>query len=324
MEPLISVIVPVYNTERYLRNCLDSICCQTYRNLEIILVNDGSSDGSAGICEEYAEADDRIRVIHKENEGLAKARNTGIDAAHGEYLAFIDSDDLIHERYTELLLKACMEEDSEVSIADFTRIEAGQQGLEGTKGVLTDCHAETVSGREANERLYDWREWMKTIIACGKLFRRELFTDDRFSNVKIYEDEDLIYQILYRTKKVTYLNVQIYFYRRNPDGITGSPFSAKCFVMFEVLQKRAQFYRDKGEDLLYDLTLEREFFTAIQYYFRIRGQEENFRGLQAYARKRQKELYRDLMKKKRFIWKRKLKFTWAVCFPAAFYWYYYK
>ena len=121
-EPLISVIVPVYNVEKYLRTCVDSILVQSYSALEVILIDDGSTDGSPQICDQYAQQDPRIQVIHQKNAGLSAARNAGIDICRGEYLTFIDSDDFIHERFVELLLNACLSNNADIAVGDLERV----------------------------------------------------------------------------------------------------------------------------------------------------------------------------------------------------------
>lgn len=150
MQDLISVIVPVYKVEKYLKRCVDSILAQTYPCLEVILVDDGSPDGCPAICDEYAREDRRVRVIHKENGGLSDARNAGIDAAKGKFLGFVDSDDYVHPRFYELLLQALKEEGADIAGCDVKKVcktekieEKEQQPIQRT----------VYSGREATANL---------------------------------------------------------------------------------------------------------------------------------------------------------------------------
>lgn len=122
-NPLITIVVPIYNVERFLRPCIESILGQTYKNLEIILVDDGSTDSCGKICDKYEKIDSRILVIHQENKGLSEARNAGIDAATGEYIAFIDSDDYVRGNYTETLLHALVENDAEIAVCSFQYVD---------------------------------------------------------------------------------------------------------------------------------------------------------------------------------------------------------
>ena len=123
MKPLISIIVPVYNVEKYLNRCIESIVAQTYTNLEIILVNDGSPDNSAQICESWREKDNRITILHKENGGLSDARNKGLEVANGEYVSFIDSDDFVHSLYIEALYTMCKNTNTKIAVCNFRRFE---------------------------------------------------------------------------------------------------------------------------------------------------------------------------------------------------------
>ena len=169
-NPLISVIVPVYNVEAWLPRCGDSILSQTYENLEILLVDDGSTDDSGLICEEYAKKDTRIRVIHKENGGLSSARNSGLDAASGEYIGFVDSDDWIEpEMYAEML-SLMLKSDAQIVCAGRYDVAGGT----GEKTVgLCPKRQEQVSGEELAGRIFLWDHCDSS--ACDKLYRRELF-----------------------------------------------------------------------------------------------------------------------------------------------------
>lgn len=139
--PLVSVIVPVYRVEKYLRICVDSILAQTYSDLEVILVDDGSPDGCPAICDEYAQQDARVRVIHQKNAGLSAARNAGLDLCQGEYITFIDSDDFVHPRFVELLLNACLKEHCLISVSDFKSVPVGADGKEACLSFTDTPHS---------------------------------------------------------------------------------------------------------------------------------------------------------------------------------------
>ena len=129
MNELISIIIPIYNVEKYLHCCINSVIRQTYKNLEIILIDDGSPDNCGKICDEYAKKDNRIKVIHKENGGLSSARNAGLDIAKGEYISFVDSDDYVAENFIEKLYKLCKENDADIAECDFYRIKANEKSM---------------------------------------------------------------------------------------------------------------------------------------------------------------------------------------------------
>ena len=171
---LISVIIPVYRVEAYLRRCVDSVLAQTYTQTEVILVDDGSPDGCPAICDAYAREDGRVRVIHQENAGLSGARNAGIEAAKGAWLSFVDSDDYLAPEFLERLYRACVDTGSEMSVCRWEYVRGEQPVPERGSGKLEVC-----SGREMLARLYQ-PDGAYFVVAWNKLYRRELFQDGYF------------------------------------------------------------------------------------------------------------------------------------------------
>ncbi len=214
---LISIIVPVYNVEKYLRECLDSILAQTHKNFELVLVDDGSKDSSGDICEEYAAKDSRIVLIHQENRGLSGARNTGLAASKGEYIIFIDSDDTITVDYLEKKYIAIKETNADFVFSDMTSTKlAGSESLP---------KIDTLLDKGAAERwLTDLssREYVLMVIACNKLYRATLIKDIRFIEGRLHEDEFFINQILQRMSQAVFIPDNGYIYRDNEEGITGA------------------------------------------------------------------------------------------------------
>jgi len=169
MSELITIIVPIYKVEEYLRRCVDSILKQTYKNLEVILVNDGSPDGCGAICDEYATLDGRIEVIHKTNGGLSDARNAGIEVAHGSYVSFVDSDDWIHQEYIGKLYDLLRETNSDISVCNFIKTSSDNIELEITTGEIFEF-----TNHEALEQLTDIKFYDQMVISCGKLYKKKL------------------------------------------------------------------------------------------------------------------------------------------------------
>ena len=195
-SPRISVIVPVYNVAAWLPRCVDSILAQTCKNMEILLVDDGSSDASGRICDAYAEKDPRIRVVHKENGGLSSARNAGLDMASGEYLGFVDSDDWIEPgMYAEML--GLMEKyDAQLVCAGRCDVDGGT----GEKAVgLCPEREECVSGEELAGRIFLWDHCDSS--ACDKLYRRELFDGIRYPEGKTCEDIPVTYRLALKARR---------------------------------------------------------------------------------------------------------------------------
>ncbi len=211
----ISIIVPVYNVENYIRECLDSILSQTISNFELILVDDGSTDNSGKICEEYQEKDARIKVFHKENGGLSSARNKGIDEAKGEYFCFVDSDDTIRPDYLDTLYTVITSDDSDLAVCD---IEAPR--LAGAE--FKEKRAFKMTATEAKKWLYDdrTREYVLMVVAWNKMYSSRIFKGVRYPNGRLHEDEFLIGPVLSKCDCISFIPERLYFYRENESGIT--------------------------------------------------------------------------------------------------------
>lgn len=224
--PIISVIVPVYNVEKYLCQCIDSILAQTFTNFELILMDDGSTDGSTALCDEYAVKDKRIRVFHKKNGGQAEARNLGIDISKGQYLTFIDSDDVVSPEYLNQLFKAIQENDADISVCDEISFQDGELFSFSEK---TTYSCWCMSGREACIRYYNM-EWIIPVGPCAKLLKANLFKDIRFPVGKIYEDQGTVPRLWYAANKVAILNnCTLYAYRIRTGSTTHTNFSRRKF-----------------------------------------------------------------------------------------------
>lgn len=219
--PLISVIVPVYKVEPYLRRCVDSILSQTYTHLEIFLVDDGSPDNCGKICDEYAQKDNRIKVIHKKNGGLSDARNVAIDVAKGEYITFVDSDDFIACDYVETLYNLVEKYQCKVGVA-WLRIF--HEGCEA--GINQPPYIEKVFDRiEGIEKMF-YQELFDT-AAWGKIYHRSLFkTGIRYPFGLIYEDLPTTYLLFLQADKIAFCNRVIYNYLLRANSIEGQPFKA--------------------------------------------------------------------------------------------------
>lgn len=223
-DVLVSVIVPVYNVQEYLARCVDSILAQTYRNLEVILVDDGATDSSGAICDRYALQDARVRVIHKANGGLSSARNAGIDIASGEFLEFVDSDDWIEPDAVESMLELALEHNVELVVGG--RYDVKAKTGEKKKG-LCPIKTEVISGEDLVGRIFRWDHCDSA--APDKLFHRRLFASIRFPYGKVCEDVPIMYRIVLDAGRAALLNKPIYNYFHRPGSITFSSVSEKNF-----------------------------------------------------------------------------------------------
>lgn len=222
MNELISIIVPVYKVEKYLEKCVRSIMNQTYRNIEIILIDDGSPDESGKMCDELAKLDDRIVVIHKENEGLSATRNVGIEKCNGKYVAFVDSDDWISEDYCETLYKLIVETDSDVSAVSFSMVREDNTLITGTSEECEDLPLEinVYENKEIVQEILNWKTFKN--YAWNKLYKKELINNHRFLCGMNYEDVAFTYEVLKDAKRVAYINKKCYFYLKRRDSISAT------------------------------------------------------------------------------------------------------
>ena len=220
--PLISVIVPCYKVEKYLHLCVDSILFQTYTNLEIILVDDGSPDKCGEICDDYAQKDSRIKVIHKENGGLSDARNVAIDIANGQYLTFVDSDDTVAKNHVEELYRLIVKYGCKLSVTQWYTYKEGTKLNVHQKDIKEFCYD---SPKEAVSVMFYQKEFDNAV--CGKLYHRSLFNTLRFPIGLIFEDDYTVYRLFFASDKIAYSNVITYYYLLRADSIEGAVFNKK-------------------------------------------------------------------------------------------------
>lgn len=253
----ISVIVPVYNKEKYVENTLNSILNQTYKNLEIIIINDGSTDKSKEICEKKALIDNRIIMINTENQGAGAARNLGLSKATGEYISFIDSDDFIIPEYYEILEDMIRENDADISECKFLRIDNISEKINQEKVV----EVKTFSREEKLLQLYgiDNKLYVNTVIMCNKLFRRELFekTGILYPTNRLIDDEFIIYKLIYNSKKIVVTNQIMYGYVQSQGSVMRNDYPAKrVFDTIDVYDGVYDFFENKNiENLDYYILL---------------------------------------------------------------------
>ena len=237
-EPLISVIVPVYNAEKYLRKCVASIRAQTYQNLEIILVDDGSHDKSAELCDVLALEDSRIVVIHKENGGAASARNTGIDAMHGDYAGFVDADDWIAPEMYEVLLQRMIEEKAQISCCGAAIVK----GKEISEYFNPNLDVKfTVGGIDAQLELI--RNSRITNVMWDKLYAAEIFDGLRQKTGVYLDDLAVQYLFIAKAERVTYTARPMYYWYQSENSITRGNFSTRFFDWITSTEERLAFYR---------------------------------------------------------------------------------
>lgn len=225
---MVSIIVPVYNIENYLPRCAESLLGQTYKDLEILLVDDGSKDGSGASCDSYAAKDSRVRVIHKENGGLSDARNAGLDAARGEWVLFVDGDDYLAPDAVERLLP----------FAEGDFVQFHYQETDGTwlPGEQTANETVYTDPKEMFARLYE--KGGVYASSCTKLWNRQVFEGVRFQKGTLHEDEELLNRVLPKCKKAVYTDLVLYGYVMRSGSIVHSDFKPKQMDIFPIMEER--------------------------------------------------------------------------------------
>lgn len=242
--PLISIVVPVYKVESYLMRCVRSIQAQTYHNIEIILVDDGSPDRSGELCDKVSKEDTRIIVLHKENGGLSDARNVGVQAAKGDWVCFVDSDDWIAPNMIMRLWQTCSEQDAQIAICNWCRTKS-----EDTRAFPSAAKTPMVwSGTEATRVMLYQKQFDTS--AWAKLYPIELVKKYPYPIGRLYEDLFTTYKLLLSVHKVAYIDERLYFYWINPHSIMNQTFSTRMFDEIDAISEIETFVKENVPALL--------------------------------------------------------------------------
>ncbi len=246
--PIITIIIPVYKVEPYLRRCLNSLLSQTFADFDLVLIDDGSPDNCGRICDEYAEHDNRIHVIHQINAGLSAARNAGINwcihNSDSDWITFIDSDDWVSPNYLEYLYKAIKETGLNISICEYVK----------TDGNNTTCQEPAFDFTIFNTEDYYVENRVNAIVAWGKLYRKELFSDIRYPHGRLHEDEFTTYKLLFGQKEVAAVNVPLYMYFQNSEGIMRSQWTPKRLDKIYAFEEQLYYFKNENFKHAYQMT----------------------------------------------------------------------
>lgn len=241
---LITVIVPVYKIEPYIQKCVDSILRQTYSNLEIILVDDGSPDGCPEICDEYAKTDSRVRVIHKENGGLSSARNAGLDTALGQYIAFVDGDDYIHPKMMENLYAALKETEADISVCNLQYVDENGNAIpEYSNDVIQN---QILNSDEVFQKSVEAYGYYYSVV-WNKLYKRKVWESYRFREGKVHEDNFAFHHIIGQCSKISCIRAVLYYYVQRTGSIMSEKIADKRMDAIEAIFERIDFFREKNK-----------------------------------------------------------------------------
>lgn len=266
----VSIIVPVFNQEKLIGECIESVLAQTYPEFELILVDDGSVDNSLKICQEYADKNRKIRVIHQRNGGLSDARNTGLQYATGEYITFLDSDDLLDKLFLERMLSV-----SEKYNADWVQCGALFGESRVMDGVRNGCE-KVFSGKEAllsyNVKVRVW----------GVLYKSEIFRDIRFPLVRIYEDEAIYYKLVYNSKVAVRIEDELYYYYFNRNSLSKKDDDYLNDSFIQILNDRIQYFNERRDKKMVMKSKERLCRSLLVLYVRCKKNRNNKNPCQKY------------------------------------------
>ena len=285
----VSIIVPVYQVEKYIRQCVDSILAQTFTDFELILVDDGSKDQSGQICDEYARMDERVRVIHKENGGLSDARNKGMDQINGNYFMFVDSDDYIAPTMIECLHKSIMSNNADIAACNFLYFFENDR----KKDFSTNIKSEILTGREVFYNRKNERNYGIWTVVWNKLYKRETCGKVRFCFGKYHEDEFWANDIYQMNIRVVTIPECLYYYRQRGDSIMGKKSIERDFDIIEAFHERINIYlrdqkyaRQAYKVLIYSL----EYLEESKWWISNKEEKQSF----IQAEKQTKDIVRKL------------------------------
>lgn len=242
---LISIIVPVYQVEQYLERCISSILSQTYKTIELILVDDGSPDRCGFICDKFAQNDSRVQVIHKQNGGLSSARNAALDIARGEYISFIDGDDMIHPKMLEWMIQELESSGVDIVSTGLTSFHEDTPTIENWGTI----QFERLQQKDFIDHLFPENFGKISVTACGKVYRKELFDHLRYPEGVIYEDLRVYLELLLKCKKISVSNHALYYWYHNTASITRSNYlKYDRFGEFSVREGYIIFFQQRGQN----------------------------------------------------------------------------
>lgn len=309
---LVSIIVPVYNVKPYLERCINSLIKQSYKNLEIILVDDGATDGCRELCDELLHRDDRIKVIHQENQGLSAARNTGIEAAGGEYICFVDSDDYVNPEYVRYMYDMCVENGADIGICGHWITEEDDY----FKKIDFARPIEVYSRDEIFDRFYTDMHG-SIVIAWNKLYKRTCIGNIRYDVGVINEDEGTTFKFLYNADKIAFGREVGYYYYSRPDSITGLAYSKRNLDILKAYENRLIFYKEHGEEKLYDRECQFYLSEILNQYRKVRQFLHGDQQILKMLREKYKSAYKNADRGK---WSFSRKCMYAVFkeFPAMY------
>lgn len=318
--PLVSVIVPIYMVEDYLEKAVNSILRQTYNNLEIILIDDGSTDNCPKICDTYKSLDHRIIVIHQDNVGVADARNVGLDIAKGQFIVFVDSDDYIHPRMIEILIAPILEGKAQMSVCSYKEVWT-KDTEENEESIAIEYTF--LKNRQEKWEYFFGNKMTEFVVAWNKIYPRKFFSEIRFPSGRFYEDEVTICKLLDKAGIIAYIEKPLYYYLRREDSITLRPYGRHSLDKLVAYKGKVSYhmqkkYYDWAERDLYQYKLQ-----IIRCEKSIKECDETFKEDYLNALKEYRNTVKSSVFKLPISLKRKIAYIASAYVPSFYNKYYY-
>jgi len=270
VEHLITIIVPVYNGERFIGKCFNSIINQTFKNLEIIIINDGSTDDSSKICDKFAKLDERITVIHQENSGLSAVRNKGLDMAKGDLIGFVDCDDYIHPRMYEILYKHLYDYNADIAMCEVTKVHNSNinGNIRESDKTINQQNIYCLKQEEAFKNLFNEKNLIM-VVPWNKLYKKDVFKNIRYPEGKIKDDEFVIHHIIHAIKKIVFTDAIFYYYNHNENSITNKKYNLQNLDAIEAIKDRLLLFELKKYQKLLSKGANSYLHLIIMHYYAV-------------------------------------------------------
>lgn len=290
-KELISIIVPIYNVEEFLPKCIETLVNQIYKNIEILLIDDGSTDKSGELSDKYANEYENVTVYHKANGGLSDARNYGIDRAKGKYICFVDSDDYVDKKYCEILYNNLVNTESDISICGFERTGSQEEkNIDYSQEKIT-TYADSLE-MQRNILILENEFNTVTTVAWNKLYKKEIWQDIRYPKGKINEDEFVIQYLLEKCNKIVYTNLNLYYYYQRDNSIIKSNYNKRKLDGVDAFKERFEFYKNTEKYNSLASTMYVRYMKLIIYHY-IQAKKAGLKDVSEQMQERYKKEYEN-------------------------------
>ena len=319
MEKLISVIIPIYNAEKYLEKCLTSILNQDCKNIELLLIDDGSTDNSGSICDYYAQRYSNVFAYHKKNNGSASARNYGLALSKGDYISFVDADDYLNRNFFNILLNLAIRHDADIVQCDYITVKEYVEESAEAQTTIDECYNRITEYQNTDvlKMFCNKKSYIKEAVLWNKIYKKELFEGLRFPENKYVDDEFLICQIIYRAQKIIDVDLKLYYYYMSENSQMRSNPTIKNIDVVEVIENQLNFFDEVNQRTLYNMLLYRYYSSISSSIYLIKRYFPTEKDILKVLVDKKKNWYNALLVKEISL-KDKILLTIRILYPGLF------